>query len=73
MKVGDLERMKYMMYSAAKGMQRIKYTQTPVIVMERPDQKRGTYQRVSEIIAGRTHRDMAVDCVLVKDRRACED
>lgn len=69
MKVGDLVRMKYMMYWAAKANQHIHYTSTPGIVMEGTDPKRGPYQTVSVLIAGRIYRAMAAEFELVNESR----
>ena len=69
MKVGDLVRMKYMMYWAAKSNQHIHYTSTPGIVVKGTDSARGPYQTISVLIAGRIYRAMAAEFELVNESR----
>ena len=69
MKVGDLVRMKYMMYWAAKANQHIHYTSTPGIVTCGIVPDRGPYQMITVVIAGRIYHGMAAEFELVNESR----
>ena len=67
MKVGDLVRMKTMMFWAAKNNPRINYTETPGIVIK-GNGPNNPYAMISVLISNKIYRGLASEWELVSEQ-----
>lgn len=69
MKVGDLVRMKTMMFWASKRNRALQYTSTPGIVIKGTGGPNNPYASISVLIGGKIYRGMASEWELVSEKR----
>lgn len=69
MEIGDLVRMKTMMFWAAKRNRALHYTSTPGIVIKGTGGPNNPYASISVLISGKIHRGMASEWELVSEKR----